>query len=549
MRRRDVLRAGGALFGAGAALFGTSALVERSGPAGASTAAAHPGPYEPYGFIDVEGAKEAVVDPDGEVAYLAATTGYAAVDVSVPDRPRLLADVREPLADRDGGPLRGVFDVKLDATDPDTLVVVGPANPLPGALAGVLVVDVSDPETPEERAFHETSFPIHNCFVRDGVAYLTGNDGGRNPLVLLDVETGEELGRWALEDADPSWGEVPSTLRSVHDVFVRDSTAFVAMWDAGTWLLDVSEPDAPVAVGSVGGGDPEAFAAFSRSEARREATLPPGNHHYVATDESGTLLGVGRESWGIRADDGDAVQTAGEKGGETGTDAGGTRTPTAADSGTTAAGGTAAPDAYDGGPSGIDLWDVSDPESPEYRATIPAPPSPDPTYGGVWTTAHNFEIAGGVLYSSWYQGGVKRHDVSDPGAPEEVSWWRDPLAAKFWTARLAQAGEREGFFVASSMGVDDVPGRLYTFPDHAGEQARSPEVLPDREPTPVSGIETESGDASQATRTETTERRATETESASSDGRGISAPGFGVAAGVAGLGLAAWRLVGKSQEE
>jgi hypothetical protein len=540
-RRRDVLRAAGALFGTGVALGGTNALAERRGVRGASTASAHPGPYEPYGSIDVEGAKEAVVGPDGDVAYLATTSGYAVVDVSVPDRPRLLADVREPLADRDGGPLRGIFDVKLDVTDPRTLVVVGPANPLPGALAGALVVDVSDPENPERRAFHETPFPIHNCFVRDGVAYLTGNDGDRNPLLLLDVETGAELGRWALEDADPSWGEVPRALRSVHDVFVRDTTAFVAMWDAGTWILDVSDPESPTAVGSLGGGDPAAFAELSGSAARREATLPPGNHHYGATDESGTLLAVGRESWGIRTDGAEDPQTAGEKGGSPETEADGN-----ASAETASPDGTVSPDASDGGPSGIDLWDVSDPASPEPKATIPAPPSPDPTYGGVWTTAHNFEVAGGVLYASWYQGGVTRHDVSDPGSPERVSWWRDPNEAKFWTARLARAGDREGFFVASSMGVGDAPARLYTFPDHAGEQADPPGVLPDRSPTPVAEVETRSADPP---RTTGAGAASATTESRPSAGVGIGAPGFGVAAGVTGLALAAWRLAGRAREE
>jgi hypothetical protein len=214
---------------------------------------------------------------------------------------------------------------------------------------------------------------------------------------------------------------------------------------------------------------------------------------------------------------------------------------------TAAPDGTPSPDAYDGGPSGIDLWDVSDPAAPELRATIPAPPSPNPTYGGVWTTAHNFEIADDVLYSSWYQGGVKRHDVSDPAAPEEVSWWRDPNEAKFWTARPARAGEREGFFVASSMGVGDVPGRLYTFPDHAGEQADPSSVLPDREPTPVAGIETVPGTTAQTTGTET--KTAAEPGSPEGDGIDISAPGFGVVAGAAGLGLAAWRLSKRSRSE
>ncbi|WP_049986647.1 LVIVD repeat-containing protein [Halobellus rufus] len=532
MRRRELLRRGGALVGASVA-FGVG-----GGATATQSVRAHPGPYEPYGSIDVEGAKEAVVDSDSDVTYLATTSGYAAVDVAAPDRPQLLADVREPLADRDGGPLRGIFDVKLDAADPTTLLVVGPANPIRGAISGALVVDVSDPGEPEEQAFHETAYPVHNCFVRDGVAFLTGNDGDRNPLVAVDVETGEELGRWALADVDEAWNDVPSASRSVHDVYVSGDRAFVALWDAGTWVLDVSDPTAPAAVGSIDAPDPSTLADRSPTAARREATLPPGNHHYAATDESGTLLGVGRESWALQAEADDSAD-----GGTSGTDTP-NRTDAESDRET----------AYVGGPSGIDLWDVSDPETPELLSTVPAPASPDPTYGGVWTTAHNFELAGEVLYSSWYRGGVKRHDVSDPASPREESWWRDPDAASFWTARLAHAGEREGFFVASSWGVDDVPGRLYTFPDHAGGQADPPDTLPAGTSTPQIRTPTaRSASASNGTTpgggTSTTSGATATRPAETSDEDGISAPGFGVGAAVGALGAAAWRLARRTREE
>ncbi|GGJ05308.1 hypothetical protein GCM10008995_13930 [Halobellus salinus] len=522
MRRRRFLR------GVGSG-FGTAAGVAVGGRASTRRVAAHPGPYEPYGSIDVAGAREAVVDPDGDVAYLATTTGYATVDVSAPDRPELLADVRDPLTDREGGPLRGIFDAKLDATDPTTLVVAGPANPLRGAVSGILVVDVSDSARPDEVVFHATDGPVHNCFVRDGLAYITGNDGGRNPVVIVDLGTGTEVGRWSVTDVADAWAAVPSGLRSVHDVYVAGDTAFVALWDAGTWLLDVSDPADPTVRGRVDVPDPEPLADLSESAVRRRATLPPGNHHYVATDESGTLLGVGRESWGRRVDQNATATPAADV--------------TATDSGP--APGTAAPlsagaDAkFVGGPSGIDLWDVSDPAEPVPRATVPAPASPDPTYGGVWTTAHNFELSGEVLYSSWYRGGVKRHDVSEPSTPKELSWWRDPETASFWTARLAAPGERDGFFVASSWGVDDVAAGLYTFPDHAGEQADPPGVLPSGTATPRPRYET-------ATRTP--ERSATTTAPETAVGGGIGAPGFGVAAAVGGVALATWRLLCRAEE-
>jgi hypothetical protein len=482
MRRRELLRAGAALLG--------SAAVLGAGSGAARPARAHPGPYEPYGLVDLPGTKEAVVSPDGATAFVATTTGYATVDVSAPDRPRVLADVREPLADREDGPLRGIQDVKLDASR-DRLVVVGPANPLPGALAGVLVVDVSDPAAPREVAFHETSFPVHNCDVADGRAYLTGNDGDRNPLVVLDVrDEPTVVGRWSVLDADARWSVVSATLRPLHDVHVRDGRAYCSLWDAGTWILDVADPADPVVLGRAGGLPRRELAAVPEGRRRRAATEAPGNAHSAATDESGTLLAVGRESWAT------------------------------------------APDRP--GPSGVDLYDVSDPADPVRRATVEPPPTPDPTFAGVWTTAHNIDLRDGRLYSAWYQGGVKRHDVSDPSNPRELSWWRDHRVARFWTARLAVPSSRGGFFVASSMGVGDVPARLYTFPDHAGTQA-DPPALNVSDPNGGRGssvdVVTPSG-SPPPTPTPTPPSTAT-----GSDGAvGVSVPGLGPVAGAAGLG-------------
>lgn len=491
MRRRDALKAAGSLLGVG--VFGSAM----------TSAAAHPGPYEPYGYVDVEGAKEAVVSPDGDVAYVAATTGYATVDVSVPDRPQILADVRHPVSERESGPLREIFDVSLDA-DANTLAVVGPANPRRGAVSGVLLADVSDPAAPERAAFHETAYSIHNCSLRDGVVYLTANDGADNPLVLLDAASGEELGRWSLSDADAGWSEVSSSLRPLHDVFLRGDVAHLSLWDAGTWLVDVSDPSAPTAVGSLEAPDPATLSSLSSSELRGRPVVPPGNHHYSATDESGDLLAVGKESW--------ARRTSGESG----------------DENETAEGGTG--DEYVGGPSGIDLWDVSDPSAPERLSTIAPPPSPDPTYGGVWTTAHNFEIRDGRLYSSWYQGGVKRHDVSDPREPTELSWWRDPDETRFWSAQLAAPGPRGGFFVASSMGVEGVSARLYTFPDHAGRQVDPPTLVAGGR----DGAETTDSVAVTAAdeTNETDEPPETATRT----------PGFGVGVAAGSLSLAGWLL-------
>ncbi|SEO51638.1 LVIVD repeat-containing protein [Halogranum amylolyticum] len=481
MRRRDVLRAGFA--GVGLSVFGSSPT------------AAHPGSYRPYGSVAVGGAKEAVVGPDGRYVFVAATDGYAVVDVSVADRPEVVAERRELLSERDGGPLRMIYDVKLDG---DRLLVVGPANPLPGALAGILVADVSDPATPETIGFLETNYPIHNCFLDGDYAYLTANDGGENPLVVVDAsgERPEEVARWSLPEYDEAWRDVPAWLRSTHDVWVQDGVAYLAQWDAGTWLVDVSDPTAPTHVANFGGVPRPELVDLSEREVQRQGTTPPGNHHYVAADEDATLLGVGRETWARRTDDGGLV----------------------------------------GGPGGIDLWDVADPTTPERLATVDPPTADDQTRGGVWTTAHNFEFRDGRLYSSWYRGGVKRHDVSDPSNPEQLTWWRDPSAASFWTARLAVPGET---FVASDMGVPRNEGaELYVFPDHAGDQQNPPPL----------GNETASGGSGVVTASPTPTGHADTGSAASTGSSDVDAPGFGVGVGLAALGVAGWRLATRRRD-
>ncbi|KTG10815.1 hypothetical protein AUR64_06390 [Haloprofundus marisrubri] len=488
MRRRDVLRGSAAALGLSAV---PSLTTDR--------AAAHPGPYRPYGFVDVNGAKEAVVGPDGQTAFVASTNGYAVVDISVADQPKVVASREDLLAEREGGPLRQVWDVKLDGSG-NRLFVVGPANGIPGALSGMLVEDVSDPANPETLAFFETDHPIHNCYVSGGYAYLTANEYDRNPFVVVDVRGDEpqQVGEWSLLDENPEWEAVSAGRRTVHDIWVQGGVAYLAHWDAGTWMVDVSTPSNPRTIGRLESVPPSELAAGDGGDARLESRIPPGNDHYVATNENGTLLAVGKESWGVRSD-GQLV----------------------------------------GGPSGVELWDISNRTAPQRLSTIEPPASPDPTYDGVWTTAHNLELRDGRLYTSWYRGGVKRHDISDPRNPEELAWWREPAEASFWTARLARPGQ---MLVASSRGTGDTPGRLYVFPDHAGQQTNPPslgqadasdvDVL-----TPTPGPN--SGD--DASRGSDAGTPASAGDSGDiDDSSAIVAPGFGVGTAVTALGAGAW---------
>ncbi|WP_232687243.1 LVIVD repeat-containing protein [Halobacterium zhouii] len=499
MRRRDVLRA----------TAGATALPLVSTAATATTQDA----YEPLGFQRIEGAKEAVVGDDGNTVYVAATTGFVTVDISNAENPETLATRRDLLPDREGGPLSGIYDVKVEG---NTLLVVGPANRHDEpSLEGMLVYDVTDPANPTQKSFFETDFPIHNCFLHEGTAYLTANNRQDNPVVIVDVsgDSPTEIARWSIVDYNEAWADVHWYVRTCHDVYVHEDVLYIAHWDAGTWLVDVSDPANPEYVNHFGHYE---LSELTDVQPGREGLQLPGNSHYVAVNDDATVLASGAEAWDRNPDD-----------------------------------------ERDGGPGGIDLWNISDPQNPEKVAFIEPPLTPDPTYGGVWTTSHNFDFHGDRLYTSWYRGGVKIHDVSDPANPEELAWWRQPDYAKIWAAQFA----RDGVFVGSDMASAGTnhPMGVYTFPDRAGEQANPPEI-DDPSPNTTSGSNATQTATTQTTTVVRTAAEDTTTADATTrtdnvdpgtttDGEsGGNTPGFGVLAGLSAVSagaLAAWRRLGE----
>ena len=467
MRRRGFLQrlgAGGLSLG-----LGTGAVAGHPAPTDDSTAGRATGTPTGNGLLgvlDLPAAHEAVVSPDGHTAYVAVGDGVALVDITAPADPQLLATRTDLLADSADGPMQRVQDLAVSGS---RLLVVGPAHPSEGA-RGLVVFDVSDRQAPRQVATFEFDSTVHNCDFDGRYAFLTANGRDSNPLVVVDTETEREVGTWSLFDVDANWRDVSPGLRSLHDVTVQDGRAYLAHWDAGTWILDVADPAAPELVSKVRGRDPATLAAVA--EPWRESSLPPGNDHYVTVDEDATLLGVGSETFAL----------------EDGT----------------------------GGPSGIELFDVSDPTAPKSLATIEPPPSENPTRDGVLTTAHNFELTEGRCYASWYLGGITVHDLKDPSNPRAVYRWRDSQRASFWTAQRAA-----GSFVATSTnalgGVEVQPG-LYTFADPSDD-----------------------GSAGTDAQTETDESRNGDGAAAA----GAGGAGFGVAAALSAVGLWAWRRRGE----
>jgi PGF-CTERM protein len=507
MRRRTLLKAtAGAL--SLASLVGTAATTAGTGT--------QSDPYEPLDSVEIEGARDAAVHHDSEIAYVAANDGFAVVDISDPADISVLAERRE--IDIGGVSLQTLWDIWPWE---DRLVVSGPAQPTNDSGRGFVLFDVSDPGNPERVASQETDTYIHNSYFEDGMVYLTGSALFNEdiPLVIYDVTGDEprEVGRWSPVDHDGVWEDVWLGLRVLHDVYVQDGIAYLPYWDAGTWILDVSDPASPEVLDRVGDYSLEELRDIPSTEGRREAGIPPGNSHYAQVNEDGTLLVVGVESW--------SFERAGE---------------------------------VEGGAGGVDLWDVSDKTDAQHLAHIEPPESFDQQRGKWFTTSHNCDIAGDRLYTSWYFGGVKVHDVSDPGNPEELAWWRDPTEAGFWTAQSATPGE---FFVGSSANINDVlegdnrpatRGALYTFPDRTGQQPDPPDLTqwpedifgPDPAATPTqtpadagTPTPTATADGSSTPTADGSTPTSTANESADDDG-----PGFGVGGAIAAIGSAGYLL-------
>ncbi len=451
------------------------------GVAGA-TQSADGSAFGPLGSVEIPAARDAVVQ--GEFAYVAVDEGFVVVDISEPATPTIVAE-RRNIDTGTSETFRKVLDLWVSE---GRLLVAGPGSYDPQLAHGFGLFDVGDPTSPTQLTFKSLDSPlsggyfIHNVYLEDGVAYLTGSAAPSNPLVMFDV-TGDqprEVGRWSLESYDSGYADVSPPSRSLHDVTVHDGIAYIPCWDAGTWIVDVSDPTAPRVLANITEYDVDDLTGWSDDNAVVESVKPPGNAHYTMVNEAGDLLGVGQEAWAFKRN--------------------GSQT---------------------GGPGGIDLYDVSTPSEPRHLSRIDAPDGPDQTRSGPFTSAHNFDFAGDVLYTSWYYGGVKVYNISDPTEPQELAWWQNSEETSFWTAN--GAGDT---FVATSANISnilrenppDVGEGLYVFPGLADGEP------PGGEATVRNMEDTNSG----------TDQNNT-TDEADQDSADAGGPGFGLPAAIAGL--------------
>lgn len=397
--RRDFLRATGAALG--------GATVASATAAGASSWS-----YE-FTAEALDAAVRELVVPDNRWAYTATGTTLTTVDLADPSAP--LAAGVAPGHGQDNN------DVKVDgdlATLANDGSVGSSTNP-----AGVTLFDVSDPANPVEVGFYDdVESGVHNHFVEGGYAYICENASGeasfsRSRIHVVDVSDPTDpvsVGEWRLVDHHPDMAR--SGLNPAHDVYVQDGLAYVAWWDAGTVVLDVSDPANPVEVAHFGATDDAGIAPDDTVEFYRRYLGQPGNAHYARPTPSGDLTLVGAETYP----------------------------------------GTYRDTVIPGTHGGIKLFDTSDPSAMPADPTAADPvgfiPAPDEPAGAPLRTSHNFDVTDSKAHTTWYQGGVRLYDIEDPSDPTELAAWVSPDGQAYWGAddlvdggdRYTVASERDG---------------------------------------------------------------------------------------------------------
>lgn len=335
------------------------------------------------GHIDLDGKGDCmhvnVVDGVAYVGHMGETDiGTSIIDVSDPARPKLITQIMsEP----------GTHSHKVQVIG-DILLVNHECNrflkPTPEKWsAGLAVFDVSDPGRPRKIGFYPTpGNGVHRMAWWDGsYAYVSGTAEGFRGRILHIVDLSDpanptETGRWWLPGQHVAGGEVPDWIpakapplgdpgREValhHALPYGDARAYCGYWDAGLVILDVSDKTKPKMISRLQFGE----------ESRNTHTVfrPPGRDILVVTDEQiARSIGVQRHVWVV---------------------------------------------------------DIADEANPEVISRFPVPDGSLQDKGIRWGPHNVHEMKPGTLidpnliFLTYFAGGLRAYDISDPHNPREV---------------------------------------------------------------------------------------------------------------------------------
>ncbi|TMW73419.1 LVIVD repeat-containing protein [Alteribacter natronophilus] len=259
----------------------------------------------------------------------------------------------------------------------------------PDSKGGMLLYDVSDPYNPERLGFYELDRTItgtHELYLtRQGnkaIALLSNpyadfyTDGAEEDFQIIDVSdpaNPEKLWGWdprELEEVSEDfngyhWDAPDGHTRPVfnHSVITDNNGhyAYVSMWDLGTVIFDIRNPENPEYLGRTEFADDQKGAAHS-------AALARGGNILIETREVANPHGEGYE------------------------------------------------DAY----GYTRIFDISDKTDPQLLSEFTTELTFDFIGSTFANTVHDPKVHGNTLYLSYYSGGVLAVDISNPSEPKEI---------------------------------------------------------------------------------------------------------------------------------
>ncbi len=169
---------------------------------------------------------------------------------------------------------------------------------IPGQ-GGVAIWDVTDPTNPKNFRQNYLDFGVHNTFIyqQGSNAYmLLVDDDNVRDLHVVDITKPQDPREIAAVGA-PDWpADIAAEFGAgagtfLHDVWVQENDgqviAYLAYWDAGLVLLDITNPYDPVFLGDSTYANPDPLSG----------EFPAGDGHVVAPSADGTRALFGDEDF------------------------------------------------------------------------------------------------------------------------------------------------------------------------------------------------------------------------------------------------------------
>jgi hypothetical protein len=311
------------------------------------------------------------------VGHQVGPEGTTILDISDPRKPRVLSQimVSHPWSHTHKARVTGDIMVVNSEREP------GKGNIREYPEGGFRIYDIKDKTNPKLITFHKTyGKGVHRFDLDENYAYLSTEMEGYvgNILVIYDIRNPSkptEVGRWCLENQHVAAGDTPhpkGAEHRLHHAMRNGNLMFAGCWMSGTSIIDVSDIGKP-------------------------KTLSRHQYNPPHPEPTHTFLGISHAISGKRI----AVSTEEERANR-GPDHGKPHAP-------------------------LRIWDVTDPAKPSILSTYELSETATPYDTNVVRFGtHQLREkvdTDNLLYVTWFAGGLRIMDISDPANPKERGYF------------------------------------------------------------------------------------------------------------------------------